>query len=502
MEQVKNTDNKQIKKIFKNLALCILVIIFVITISPIALQNDTFYDIVLGERYLNHGMFTVDDYSMHEGLIYQTHHYAVTIITYLTYNQFSYIGLYVLEIVLTLIIAILLYITNKEFVKSKFLAYIFLFVELFLLSPFISVRAQMYSYIIFILEILLINRFVKTNKKRYATGFAILPMFLANFHSGTLLFYFIIIMVYILGTFKFSFVKIENDRDIIKKNVKALAFVAIIGLLLTVINPYGIKALTYGLKTINNDFINNNIQEFLPYTITNDLGIYAAIYVGTIIMCLILSEKKVKTTELMMFFGTTFMMLLSTRHISILIITSVILLPHIEDVYRNLKLALYKGLIKNGKQVMNITIYVILIVLYIKISGDMLLGINRSFNFVPYDKYPVEAVEYIKNNDIGNARIFNQYEWGSYLMMNNIKVFIDSRCDLYTEEYNKDTTVALDYIKMKDVKEDYNELVRKYNIEYFLIKKDSSLAKILLLDVKYNKIYEDNISCIIKYQKD
>ncbi|MNP65951.1 hypothetical protein D3C76_1615900 [compost metagenome] len=48
---------------------------------------------------------------------------------------------------------------------------------------------------------------------------------------------------------------------------------------------------------------------------------------------------------------------------------------------------------------------------------------------------------------------------------------------------------------------DYNKIVDKYGIEYFLIKKDSSLEKMLLLDVKYNKIYEDKISCIIKVNK-
>ena len=34
-------------------------------------------------------------------------------------------------------------------------------------------------------------------------------------------------------------------------------------------------------------------------------------------------------------------------------------------------------------------------------------------------------------------KIYNEYNYGSYLLFRGIPVFIDSRCDLYTKEYTK-----------------------------------------------------------------
>lgn len=506
IEEITEVEKKIIKKnkIFKIswiVMLILLVLIFIIAISPISLQNDTFYDILLGNRYLNTGMFSIDDYSIHTGLVYQTHHYIVSIIDYLAFNLASYNGLYILELLLTSIIAALLYLTNRTLLKSKFLAYILVFVQLFMLTPFISVRAQMFSYIIFILEILFMQKFIKTNKLKYAIFLGVLPLFLINFHSGVIYFYFIVLAVFICNLLRIKLIRIENDNTITKKQLITLIYVGLVGAVLTIINPYGINGILYGLKTLDNSFINNYIQEFQPYNIKGLAGIPVIIYLGFCTMCLILSEKKIKIHEILLFLGTVFMMLLSIRHLSLMIIMSIVIFPHIEDVYEKFKKWMHKDLIEGGKKAIKITIYILFGIIYIIFIGNITLDPKRSYEYVSYGEYPVQATQYIKDNIGSDARIFNEYAWGSYLMFNDIKVFIDSRCDLYTKEYNKGVTVADDYMKTVKLEVDYNETVNKYNIEYFLIKKDSSLAKMLLLDVKYKKIYEDNLSCIIKVAK-
>ena len=39
-----------------------------------------------------------------------------------------------------------------------------------------------------------------------------------------------------------------------------------------------------------------------------------------------------------------------------------------------------------------------------------------------------------ENINVDEMRIFNEYNFGSYLLLNDIPVFIDSRADLYTKE--------------------------------------------------------------------
>ena len=54
--------------------------------------------------------------------------------------------------------------------------------------------------------------------------------------------------------------------------------------------------------------------------------------------------------------------------------------------------------------------------------------------------YPIYASKWIKENlDYKNIKLFNEYNYGSYLIYEGIPVMIDSRCDLYTPQYNTKT---------------------------------------------------------------
>ena len=66
--------------------------------------------------------------------------------------------------------------------------------------------------------------------------------------------------------------------------------------------------------------------------------------------------------------------------------------------------------------------------LYKKVEND---------KYVNESTYPVQASEWIlKNLDVKNIKLFNEYNYGSYLLYKGIPVFIDSRADLYAPEFN------------------------------------------------------------------
>ena len=60
------------------------------------------------------------------------------------------------------------------------------------------------------------------------------------------------------------------------------------------------------------------------------------------------------------------------------------------------------------------------------------------------------------------------------------------------------TLVAEDYINAINCTGNYEEILSKYNIEYLLISKNSALAKNIFNNSKYEKIFEDKISYVIK----
>ncbi len=484
------------KKFFLYIIFVIILFLFILGIAPLYFQNDTLFDISLGDKYINDCISTIDEYSIHENLEYTPQHFMVNIITYLIYNFSGFFGLYIWCIILTCILAFLFYVANKLFVKNKLISYLFVFAELSILTPFISIRAQMYSYIFFLLELIFIEKFLRSKQYKYLIPLSILPLFIINFHAGTIYFYFIIIFVYLLNYIKIKIGKIEYNHEYIK-NLKYLLIPIIFGTLLTFVNPFGYKQILYCAKTLNNSFINSYISEFQPMTIKNSVGLlfYSSLLIIT--LSLIFTKNKIKLERTLLLLGTTFMSLMSLRHFSLFIIFTIPCLEYVEEFFTILKDLSYKGITKTGKKVLKITIISLYISIYIFLGFFYLFKYNTN-EYLPKSIYPIDSVNYIKEN-IGNDKLlFNNYSYGSLLMFNNIKCFIDSRCDLYTKEYNKDCTVAEDYINAINCTGNYEEILSKYNIEYLLIPKNSALGKNIFNNSKYEKIFEDKCSYVIK----
>lgn len=484
------------KNILISILQAILLLIFIICLTPKSFQNDSLFDISLGNKYLNEGISTYDDYSIHENLEYTPQHFVVNIITYLVYNSFGFCGLYIWCIILTCFLAILFYIVNKLFCKRKIFSYLFVYAELALIISFISVRAQMYSYIFFLLELIFIEKFLRNKKYIFLTLLSILPLFIINFHAGTIYFYFIIIFVYLLNYIKIKIGKIEYNHEYVT-NLKYLLIPIIFGTLLTFVNPFGYKQILYCAKTLNNSFIKSYISEFQPMTIKNSVGIlfYGSLLIIT--LSLIFTKNKIKLERTLLLLGTTFMSLMSLRHFSLFIIFTIPCLEYVEEFFTILKDLSYKGITKTGKKVLKITIISLYISIYIFLGFFYLFKYNTN-EYLPKSIYPIDSVNYIKEN-IGNDKLlFNNYSYGSLLMFNDIKCFIDSRCDLYTKEYNKDCTVAEDYINAINCTGNYEQILDKYNIEYLLISKNSALGKNIFNNSKYEKIFEDKCSYVIK----
>ena len=124
---------------------------------------------------------------------------------------------------------------------------------------------------------------------------------------------------------------------------------------------------------------------------------------------------------------------------------------------------------------------------------------NLNTDYIKKDTYPVDTVNYIKSNlNYKNIRIFNNIDIGSYLILNDIKVFIDSRTDLYTKIYNKKEDIFNDYIDTMQGKNYYENIFTKYNINYILLKKDSWLSIYLNNDENYTIEYSDKYFILYK----
>jgi hypothetical protein len=113
-------------------------------------------------------------------------------------------------------------------------------------------------------------------------------------------------------------------------------------------------------------------------------------------------------------------------------------------------------------------------------------------------EYPTQAVQYLKAHPL-QGPMLNFYLWGGYLGWNDndLKVFIDSRVDIFEYE-----GVFKDYLDLLGVRH-ANEVFDKYKIRYVLLPKDEAANEALLRywmehDPAWTVRYSDSVSVLFE----
>ena len=124
-------------------------------------------------------------------------------------------------------------------------------------------------------------------------------------------------------------------------------------------------------------------------------------------------------------------------------------------------------------------------------------------NYVDSNEYPTLAATWLKNNvDVENMRLFNDFNYGSYLLFKDIPVFIDGRADAYDPAFNgKDDDVFLDYMQASSLQVWYDDVLKKYDITHIITKTNSNFNTYLQRNIEYKNIYNDGIFSIYEVRK-
>lgn len=533
-------NSKKINLKFNILAI-ISIIIFAIAITPKTLQNDTFYTIKIGEYILKNGITMQDPFSWHT-LSYTFPHWCYDVMIYLIYNIGGHLGIYISTMAFTAILGMIMYFMNDRFTKNKPTSYVLTIGSMFLLKNFVAARAQLFTFILFALELLFIESFLETGKKRYIFGLIAIPIVLANFHVAVFPFYFIVYLPYI-AEYLISYItdikwilkrkikrlnkrigkcnkpvkieKLSNKCDKLKlkleqleqrkerepykinltkrNNTKALIIIMIICIFAGLLTPLKSTPYTYLIKTMQGNST-HNISEHLPLTLANNV-IFAVVLVFYLSI-LIFTDTKIRLCDLFMLTGMTILTFMSRRQESLFIILCIPIFNRMVTQFLNK----YDkdGIEQMTKIITSICGTIVSICLVLVIS---LICFKNKLNakYVDEKLYPVEASEWIVENlDLNDIKLYNDYNYGSYLLFKGIPVFIDSRADLYLPEFNKDVKIFEDFLNISGLNfRDMEGAFDKYEFTHFIIKNGAKL--VVYFEAKsdiYNKIYSDDNFCI------
>jgi hypothetical protein len=119
------------------------------------------------------------------------------------------------------------------------------------------------------------------------------------------------------------------------------------------------------------------------------------------------------------------------------------------------------------------------------------LGFASVHRFEPHTHgSPVAAVAELKKLHL--ARVFNDYDFGGYLIANGVAPFIDGRTELYGEKFFVDHNNASGLMQPENL----FRLLEQYSIEATLMRTQSAATKLLDHMDGWQKVYADDIATI------
>ncbi len=474
----------------KNKIIAIIVLIIIcIACATKEFQNDTFYLIKLGQYISKNGIDLLDHFSWIPNLVYTYPHWLYSLFTYFIYNNWGFDGLYISNIMVYISIILSIYYICIKRTKDSFLAFFISFISIMTLKSFIVLRSQAISILLFLWEVYYINKLIETGNKKYILYLMLDSLLIANIHGTAWLMFFVFYLPFLVSHLVYSFIKKKKKKKYIFdyrisieqiKNIKLLLLSFVFTLLMGLLTPSRI-CYTYIFKTMQG-ISQSHIAEHTPLMI-----IYAPIII-IVLFLLFFVKRKVKLHEFFMISGLLLMSFRSFRHTIFiysigLIYLAVILKREINPNDKTFNIL--------NKKMFSNKIYTPIILVISLLCCSLSIYNNMSIDYINESIYPVNAVKYIKENlPYKDIRLFNNYDFGSYLMLNDIKVFIDSRCDLYLKEFGN-SDIFEEFVNIKD-KYEYEDIFDKYDIQYALLYNKEALNHIIKKDEKYKNIYQDD----------
>ena len=545
----KEKKNKKSINFKFNLLAIICISIFVIGIVEKTLQNDTYYTITLGKYILNNGIDMMEHFSWHQGLIYTYPHWLYDVLLYIVFNAFGFFGIYVSSVVLGIILGVSVYIVLSKISKNNLISFFVTLLIMFLGRHYITARAQLVTFILFVWTMYFIEMFLNTKKKRYEIGLILIPIAIANIHAAVFPFYFILFLPYIgeyiiallkenidlptllfLKSDKIEIKKLSNKKELTEKeikkleqltkrvevnekriekkkqlvkarkgkeykiiinrrgNVKWLIIIMVICAFTGLLTPIGDTPYTYLIHTMQGN-TTGNISEHLPMVLAQTS--HAIIIISLYLILLAFTKSRVRLSDLFLNFGLITLAFMSRRQMSMVYFVGAIAFNNIvcnfiETYTKEEQVEEIKKVFVSWKgQLIAYTLVVL-------VTASLLFS-TRNDKIINENSYPVKACDYILENlDVNNIKIFNDYNYGSYLMYRGIPVFIDSRADVYDPKFNglKDD-IFQDYIKTNGLNKYYEDTFEHYGITHVISYANSKLALYLSHDYDYKELYKD-----------
>lgn len=457
----------------------LLIPIFVGLLTSTSFDNDIWFLINTGKYIVNNGFPNIDPFTIHEGFNLVIQQWIPDVVFYLIFDNFGKVGIYILTNLVNIYIVFITYkllmlvTDNKRNLSVLFTCVITTLVAFSFIVP----RPQIFSISFLLTELYLLEKYEKMKNKKVLVGLPILSILMINCHASMWLLLFCFLLPFILNSFLFKLGKLMSSGE----NKKYLIIAGIFMLLCGFINPYGIDAMTYVLTSWGIPVIDQFISEMMVPDIHTIRGIGSFIVIFSVyIAYMFVLKKEISIKYFLLLLGTTYLALSSYRGIVFFIIAGIYPLAfYLKDKFYYIEEP-------NGIQK-----YIILFIcmIFIFIILPVLLIIKN--DLIIMDSSMKKGIDKLyQTENISKIRLYCNYGECNYAEYLDIKVYIDSRAEIFLKTNNKKEDILTELYLLQNYGIYYKDFLDKYNFTHLLVKETDVLYQNLLHDSDYEIIYK------------
>lgn len=407
---------------------------------------------------------------------------------YILYSTWGFNGIYIVTLLVSSLIAITLFNILIKQNNSLVISFIISLVAMYLSRGVFAARNQIFSFLIFELEIYCLNELMVNGKKRYFWILLLLAFLLLMVHDTVYPLFFVMIMPYMAEIILSKIFKLENSTKLEYSNLtngKYLIILTILALIIGLFTPIFGSAYT-NLINCMNGISTEFIQELQPVNLLTEYALL--FFTFSTVAILSFTKTKVKLKDVLFTFGFIIFALIAVRNLFFMYLIGIIY-------FSNIAIEFINTYSKNDffKKLDNSRMLIVVISCFVSIISIKNFSVQILKEYVSSNSYPKAATEWILENvDYKNMRIWNSFNWGSYLELNGIKVFLDSRSGMYTEQENKGCRVLEDWSSVSLGRKRYEKVFEEYNITHVLVENNEIINNYICDDKNYEAIYQDN----------
>lgn len=418
--------------------------------------------------------FDTYSYSAH-GASSINHEWLAELIFHSIFSNVSYFGLILFKFIVAFVLSLIIYRQIHNEIQSRLLVVFVFVVTVSAVSYGFAIRTQIFTYLLFPVVLIALKR-DQNDPDGNVWLFALPPIFAVwcNLHGGFVAALAIMIV--------YMTVKLVSRRFFDRK----LFYVILLCFLASLINPYGMDLWKFLLRSMTQTpliFIDEwNKVKLSPNFISYFILLAVAIFV--------LIKEKLTLFEYVLIIAAACYSFIINRHTVLFSLIFAIFLPkYIERIFGATYLRIEQRLSNRF-----LAISCASCSLFFVWGTFFNLPTNSLKILVPSKEYPVDAVEFLKANNIA-GNIFPWFDWGEMCigeLSPRSKVFFDGRFGIvYDDQFIKD------YFEIIKGNIDYRTYLEKYpETDIFLLNNSNPIMKSLSNDGRYERVFSSGLASV------